>query len=141
MFRIFQYDPETSAILVNVSAIQRHSQNEDITECVNEFFQNNFINFTRDLIKEPSDSSKVAKVMTASSLLHEMRHYADSILTPYGFYRLRIAFEFYFFYPWAIASEEVTRIPIPLASGNDPVNRELLGISDAQHKKLKTFTE
>lgn len=141
MFRVLQIDPETLAIHMNEGAILRHRAYEDIIDLSAHFFEDNpreTVRFLRGL----TDTNKQAMLAVfASSMLHELRHYLDLSFTCYGFYRLRSAFEFYNYAASLLVDDQNPKIPIPIMSGADLINQQLLGLGAYQESPFKRFSD
>lgn len=123
MFRLLQIDPDSLAIHINYSAISASPHSEYLLSLLDAL-----ANFpTPDVLEHfPSRARSVnqyaAGVEFASSYIHELRHYADLALTPYGFYRLRAAFESYSVVPHLFTEGQPPLI-IPLPVNRDAINR------------------
>jgi hypothetical protein len=124
MFRILQIDQDTLAIHVNAGELAAHPSSSDLFRLLDLMRYQGVELAIRGLIEH--GSSQFPVVEFGSSYLHELRHYVDLLLTPYGFYRIWTAFEVYLNIPSSIQSSEV--IPIPLSSGLNPVTREVIGL-------------
>jgi hypothetical protein len=123
MFRVIQIDPETLAIQLNAGAISVHSRSVDLF---------NFVDAARvDGILAPllvaNNAGDMDLLSFGTSYLHELRHFADLLLTPFGFYRIRTAFEFFRNLPYLVFASD-GEIPIPLMSGMDPITRTAIGV-------------
>jgi len=131
MFRVIQIDPETLAIHLNAGAISAHTRNMDLF---------NFVDAVRvDGILSPLLAANKAADMClldfGTSYLHELRHFADLLLTPFGFYRINTAFEFFMNLPYLVLSSN-EKIPIPLMSGMDPITRSAIGLGTGFEESL-----
>src|SRR5579862_8432676 len=124
MFRLIQIDPETLAIQVNASAIDRHPQGAKLLEFLDQTYLRGPAQALKDIFE--SDERDLSILEFSTSYLHELRHFCDLLVTPFGFYRIRTAFEFYVNMPRIIWSEEP--IPIPLMSGMDPTTRGAISL-------------
>jgi hypothetical protein len=133
MFRLFQVDPETGALHVNVGAIRRHAHSDALLAALDAFRSNNLYELWRTLFRLPESDERAHVVAFVSQLFHEMRHVVDLLLTPYGFHRIRMGFEFYEALPQFLATDE--RKIFPFSSWMDPGMRELLG-GDGTEKSL-----
>src|SRR5438034_384982 len=107
MFRIIQIDPETLAIHLNAGAISAHIRGV-------EFFH--FMDAVRVKgilapLLEACEAGDLELVTLGTSYLHELRHFGDILLTPFGFYRIRTAFEFFVNLPNLIFSSS-EQVPI-----------------------------
>ena len=127
MFRLLQIDPETLAIHVNASAIARHKKADEMFELLRVATRSNPVHAVSAACNKGIDLDLLD---FGSSLMHELRHFGDLLLSPFGFYRIRTAFEFYLNFPDLIFSSSGSKIPIPLMSGMDPVTRSVIGLSD-----------
>ncbi len=123
MFRTVQIDPETLAVNINADVLSDHSRGP-------EFFE--FVDASRrDGLLLPllaaTKKNDIELVSFGASLLHEYRHFGDLLLSPFGFYRVRTAFEFFYNLPYLLftSSDEVA---VPLMSGMDPITRAAIGI-------------
>lgn len=127
MFRLLQIDPETLAIHVNASAISRHKKSDAMFELLRVATRANPVHALSAACGEDIDLDLLD---FGSSFMHELRHFGDLLLSPFGFYRIRTAFEFYVNFPSLLFSNSGGKIPIPLISGMDPVTRSVIGLSD-----------
>ncbi|HEX3745393.1 MAG TPA: hypothetical protein VHW09_15725 [Bryobacteraceae bacterium] len=125
MFRVIQIDPETLAIHLNAGAISNHSRGKDFFN----FIDAAHVNGVLDPLLAACEANDLDLVSFGTSFLHELRHFGDLLLTPFGFYRIRTAFEFFINLPHLIFSNE--QIPVPLMSGMDPITRSAIGIGNA----------
>ncbi len=128
MFRLFQLDPETSAININMGAIERHKYSDSLVSIIDAFRQNRLHELWRTLNRYPDTEERAYALLVLSQLMHELKHFVDILLTPYGFHRLRTAFEFYRVLPSLLARDEP--LVLPLSSGTDSFICERLGVSD-----------
>jgi hypothetical protein len=131
MFRVIQIDPETLAIQLNAGAISAHSRGVDIF---------NFVDKARvDGILSPllaaNSTGDMDLLSFGTSYLHELRHFADLLLTPFGFYRIRTAFEFFKNLPYLVFVSD-DKIPVPLMSGMDPITRAAIGLGAGFEKSV-----
>ena len=127
MFRLFQIDPETSAIHVNTGAFLRHKHGTVFMACLDAFRQNKLFALWQTLWRLPDSEERAFAALFTSQLVHELRHYIDLVLTPYGFYRLRSGFEFYQIAPLLLARAHEKMI-LPLSSGLDPFFQQELDV-------------
>lgn len=141
MFRLLQIDAETAAMHINCTALQKHAEVDRLWETVDAFFDYGPSFVLSGLMSENDSTEKFNAVALFSSLLHEVRHYVDLILTPFGFYRLRTAFECYVLLSQLVVSEEVKQIPIPLMSGASKVNQRMLGLSNYEGSRSEQFSK
>jgi hypothetical protein len=131
MFKVLQTDPETAAIHLNESAVLRHRFGERFLRTFDEFFVSGTPHsVVRSLYEMPISDERTSLVKFTSEMLHELKHYADLVFTPYGFYRLRVAFEFYSTNISHLLKGPKTRLPVPLVSGSDPTKCRQLGLHD-----------
>jgi hypothetical protein len=99
VFRLIQTDPETSAIHINVGAIERHKYSQSLLACLAAVGSGRSHELIRLLFRLPDSREKAFSVAFASMMVHELKHHMDLLLTPYGFHRLRTAFSFYTYGP------------------------------------------
>ena len=125
MFRLFQIDPETGAVHVNVGAIERHRYSDTLLAALDAFRSNHLNDLIRTLFRLPESDERAHAVAFTSHLVHELRHAVDLLLTPYGFHRIRIGFEFYEGLPLFLGMDECKIFPFP--SWMDDQMRKLLG--------------
>src|ERR1017187_5177079 len=121
MFRIIQIDPDTLALHLNAGAISAHSRGRDFFRFVDTIR----IKGVMDPLLQACNTGDMALVDFGSSYLHELRHFGDLLLTPFGFYRLRTAFEFFVNLPYLVLFSK-EQIPVPLMSGMDPLTRSAI---------------
>lgn len=141
MIKVLQTDLETSAILVNAYALLQHKDGQVLPGLVSHFFSDKPKDFLNKLkgVEDPDLQARMAGF--SSNLVHELRHYADLVFTPYGFYRLRVAFEFYNSILPLLSDENNHKIPIPLMSGSDPINQQRLGLGAYTSTPVKYFSD
>jgi hypothetical protein len=128
VFSVVQTDPETSAIHFNDYAVAEHKDGAALTNLFHACFALTPTELLRSIkqTKNPAHEARLGSF--AGNVLHEMRHYLDVVFTPYGFFRLRSAFEAYNAIAIRLADNELQQIPIPLMSGTDVINQKLLGL-------------
>lgn len=81
------------------------------------------------LIRQSDDKGFVATALPiVNSYIHELRHALDIIFTPAGAYRIRTAMELCDAVSISLGKHHLTKIPIPLTSASDEVNREVMGL-------------
>ena len=125
MFRLFQIDPETAAIHVNIGAIEGHRYSEALRASLDAFRGNHLDDLLRTLYRLPDSDERAHVAAFTSQLIHELRHAVDLLLTPYGFHRIRTGFEFYEMLPPFLATDECKIFPF--SSWVDDGMRRLLG--------------
>jgi hypothetical protein len=135
MFRLLQIDPETLAIHINASAVKRHQKADAMFDFLNIATNDSPL---AALISLGDENVDLDLLDFGSSFLHELRHFGDLLLSPFGFYRIRTAFEFYTNFPGLVFSNSADQVPIPLMSGMDPVNRLVMGMND-EFEKSEAF--
>lgn len=118
VYRLLQVDPETAAIHVNLSEIQRHPSNGAFLSAIAHFTAGNLHGRITELLRAAPGIERAREVSMLSHLVHEARHHFDMIMTPFGFYRIRAAFEFYALAPHLLA-EDAPRTLFPLALNLD----------------------
>jgi hypothetical protein len=129
MFRLFQIDPETSAIHINTGALMRHRHASVFVACLDAFRQNKLDELWKTLWRFPDSEERAFAVLFLDHLLHEVRHFIDLILTPYGFYRLRAGLEFYRT-AHVLLARKSEKLILPLSSGLDSFFQEVLDAGD-----------
>src|SRR5581483_8969583 len=138
-FRIIQIDPETLAIHVNAGAVATHRDSDSYFHLLDRIY----ILGVEDAVSEALHVGAGLNLLEfGASFLHELRHFADLLLTPFGFYRIRTAFEFYINFPRLLFSDK-SKIPVPLMSGMDPITRRVIGLDhqfegSTAHQMLRT---
>ncbi len=125
MFKLIQTDPETSAIHVNVGAIERHKYRQSLLACLAAVSGGQSHELMRLLFRLPDSHEKAFSMAFTSMMVHELKHHMDLLLTPYGFHRLRTAFSFY-----TIGPSILDRIDIilPVSQGMDEFNQKRFGM-------------
>jgi hypothetical protein len=123
MFRAIQIDPETLAIHLNAGAVSAHRRSRDLFGFVDRVRVEGVLT----PLLEACEAGDMELVSFGASYLHELRHFGDLLLTPFGFYRIRTAFEFFMNLPRLIFFSD-EKVPVPLMSGMDPITRSVLGL-------------
>jgi hypothetical protein len=139
VFRLLQLDPDTLAMNVNVAGVGVSPHSDQLRFILDEVSVGNFevVEGFIDSLKA-DDASYPAAVEFYSSYIHELRHYFDLAVTPYGWYRLRTVFEFYSLIPGMLAQTE-DNLVIPLATNRDAIYREAFGLDPLSHSVTSVF--
>jgi hypothetical protein len=111
VFRLFQIDPETSAIHINVGALERHKHSDIFIATLDAFRHNRVVDLWSTVVHYPDTDERAYAILSLSQLMHELKHFLDIVLTPYGFQRIRTAFEFYRVLPHLLARKRAKNLP------------------------------
>jgi len=95
VFRILQTDPLTSAVHVNIGAIRAHRYGDTLLECIRAVRDGRSFELIQLLIRMPDSTERAHAIALTTGLLHELKHQADMLVTPFAFNRLRSALAFY----------------------------------------------
>jgi hypothetical protein len=93
MFRLATADLETGILSVNVSALSKHKYGSTLHATLEAFVYGTPIDYLHLMSRMNDSRERALNVLYFSNLLHELRHFFDLLLTPYGAFLLRHFFQ------------------------------------------------
>lgn len=130
MFRVLQVDPETGVLHINASAVSAHKNAGRLFEVLEDVLRDGTFPVLERMRRLKSSRENAITIEFYLSVLHELRHVYDLLLTPFGFHRIRVAFECYCSIIPAIGLGSFSAFAIPFSSGAEKINRRMLGMDE-----------
>jgi hypothetical protein len=89
MFRLAVADPESGVISINVSALSRHRFGSTLHASLEAFVYGSPIDYLHQMSRMDDSEERAFNIVYYSTLIHELRHFFDFLITPYGAFDLR----------------------------------------------------
>ena len=89
MFRLAVADPESGVISINVSALSRHRFGLTLHASLEAFVHGTPMDYLHQMSRIDDSEERAFNIVYYSTLLHELRHFFDFLMTPYGAFTLR----------------------------------------------------
>lgn len=140
MFSVLHFEPESCALHIDGTAITQHTHGKALFSLIDRFYERGATDVQSSLQQLGTSGEKATQVEIYTSLLHEVRHYFDFVLTPFGFHRVRTAFETHHSLVGVLSHPEVTQIPIPLSAGTCPLSRRMIGLENYEDSLFEIFS-